>query len=76
MYVVGGHGEVMPQCQIKIEVLQYEMGEGDVVVARTILKSGYIVYDNTDPVLRSISHTLFLITREMGDRSDFTPNPS
>lgn len=59
----------VPKFSIKIEINQIVERE-TAIESRQIVRSLYAVHDEEDPVLQSTTHTLFLISRELGDRSD------
>lgn len=59
-----------PLYQLKVEIIEYRQTADNKVSPRTIVKSAYSVHDASDSVLRSASHTLFLMSKELGERSD------
>lgn len=71
LYVLDRNQET-PLYLIKVEMTEYRRSADNKVVPRTIVKTHYCVHDPCDAVLKSTSHTLYLMSKELGERADFS----
>lgn len=60
-------GQEVPKFSISIEVHRLQE-QNDCIKVKTLIKSVYGVHDSDDRVLQSALHTLFLISRELGEK--------
>lgn len=59
----------IPKYVIKVELLKADETE-TAVVMRSCVKTQYVVYEEADNILTKIHHILYVISAEMGERTE------